>query len=266
MTQLPHIDVDALNAYLDDAVPDAERRTIASHLTSCAHCRRELAELRTTVSLLHRLPQYQPRRSFQLGAEHARRPRRLSVRLLPVIRPLAMAAVVLFAVVTGVAYLRADPSTDLDRALEPQMAAPAERTDTQQGTTPTPQTSLMTEATSEADDADILGDAALDQEASTANQEGAAPQAAVEESRAMAESEDAAPTGTAAAGQEGQADAATDGAGAALGAPAPGAGQRQVGDERIDGWSLASVGLGLVAAILLVAWAALARLSHHQGG
>ncbi|MDQ4099166.1 MAG: zf-HC2 domain-containing protein, partial [Chloroflexota bacterium] len=187
MTQRPHIDADALNAYLDDAVPDAERLSIASHLAGCAHCRRELAELRTTVSLLHGLPQYQPRRSFQLGAEHAQRTRRLSVRLLPVIRPLAMAAVVLFAVVTGVAYFQDDPSTDFDRELEPQMAAPAEHTDTQQGTTPTPQTSLMTEATTEADDADILGGAALDQEASTANQEGAAPRAAVEESRAMNE-------------------------------------------------------------------------------
>jgi hypothetical protein len=47
-------------------------------LHECPACHREVLEIRTTVVLLSRLPQYTPRRSFCLGHEHAREPRRAS--------------------------------------------------------------------------------------------------------------------------------------------------------------------------------------------
>lgn len=66
-----HLDLDALSAYLDGALEPGEQAAARAHLAACAACARDLAELRATVSLLQGLPQYAPRRSFQLGPEHA---------------------------------------------------------------------------------------------------------------------------------------------------------------------------------------------------
>jgi hypothetical protein len=258
MSQTPHIDTDTLSAYLDDAVSAAERREIADHLADCALCRQELAELRGTVALLRGLPQYEPRRSFRLGAEQ-RLPRGLPVRLLPVIRPLSIAAVMLFAIVTGVAYVQDDPSSDLAPSSGSEPQAPADESagrDEDQGTTRPAQTSLMTEATTAAGDAagDAAAGADADQEAAApqdAVQEAAAPQNAAEEERAMAAVEMADPSPTTVAGETVVVDSSR----------APPAGQSRAEDERIDGWALASAGLGMAAAVLLVAWAVLARLS-----
>jgi len=99
-----HIEVDALNAYLDGALSGDERRAIEAHLASCAECRQELAELRTVVTLLHGLPQIDPPVSFQLGSEHARAQRPNGgafVRLLPVVRTLAVAAMLAFMIASG---------------------------------------------------------------------------------------------------------------------------------------------------------------------
>lgn len=255
MSETPHIDTATLSAYLDGAVSAAERREIAAHLAACALCRRELAELRGTVALLRGLPQYEPRRSFRLGADQRRRPSGLPVRLLPVIRPLSIAAVMLFAIVTGVAYVQDDPGSDLAPSSGSERQAPtsdadavedAEGRDEQPGTTPPAQTSLMIEATTAA------GDAAGDAEGGdNVAQDAAAPESAAEEDRAMAALEvaEASPTTV---------------AGAISTEEAPAAGQGQAEDERIDGWALASAGLGMAAAVLLVAWAVLARLSSRQ--
>ena len=62
-----HLDTDALSAYLDGRIEPDVRSAVAAHLAACADCRRELDELRTTVDVLRGLPQYRPRRSFQLG-------------------------------------------------------------------------------------------------------------------------------------------------------------------------------------------------------
>jgi ferric-dicitrate binding protein FerR (iron transport regulator) len=53
------------------------------HLTQCPDCEREVLEVRTTVLLLSTLPQYEPRRSFCLGQEHARAARRRAAQAAP---------------------------------------------------------------------------------------------------------------------------------------------------------------------------------------
>lgn len=102
-----HLGADALNAYLDDVVSSDERRLIDEHLATCEDCRHELAELGAVRDLLRDLPQYYPPRSFQLGVEHERLNTAGSttvLRFLPLIRTLAVAAVLAFMVVGGVVF------------------------------------------------------------------------------------------------------------------------------------------------------------------
>ena len=103
-----HLDLDALNAVLDGALDPVDRAAAEAHLAGCAACAADLAELRATVGLLRRLPQYRPRRDFTLGPEHAIRPRSVdetdSPRFLPSppamrVATLAVAALLLLAVV-----------------------------------------------------------------------------------------------------------------------------------------------------------------------
>lgn len=106
-----HLDVDALSAYVDHQLTPAEMAAARAHLATCPACGRELAELRATVALLRELPQYLPRRSFQLGSEHARRAARgigfagWFERLVPALPALRIAtvavAVLLVAVIAG---------------------------------------------------------------------------------------------------------------------------------------------------------------------
>jgi hypothetical protein len=100
-----HLDGDALSAYLDNALDADERTAVAAHLTACGDCRRELTELGATVALLRGLPQYRPRRSFQLGREYAPLARvgfweRL-LPSLPALRAATIAVAVLLIVVSA---------------------------------------------------------------------------------------------------------------------------------------------------------------------
>ncbi|HET7094195.1 MAG TPA: zf-HC2 domain-containing protein, partial [Thermomicrobiales bacterium] len=67
-----HLDLDALSAWIDGALDSAEREAVAAHLAACPACRADRDELQATVTLLRALPQFAPRRSFQLGPEHVR--------------------------------------------------------------------------------------------------------------------------------------------------------------------------------------------------
>jgi anti-sigma factor RsiW len=71
-----HLDIDAVSAFIDRDLHDDDFAVISMHLTQCPDCEREVLEVRTTVFLLSTLPQYEPRRSFCLGQEHARASRR----------------------------------------------------------------------------------------------------------------------------------------------------------------------------------------------
>jgi anti-sigma factor RsiW len=71
-----HLDTDAVSAFIDRDLHDDDFAVISMHLTQCPDCEREVLEVRATVFLLSTLPQYEPRRSFCLGQEHARAARR----------------------------------------------------------------------------------------------------------------------------------------------------------------------------------------------
>lgn len=102
-----HIRTEDLSAYIDGEVDDSERDAIAEHIVACAECRTELAQLRATVRLLSELQQGSPGRSFQLAMEHVRHQSQRSpvVRLLPVVRSLSVAAIILFIVASGALLL-----------------------------------------------------------------------------------------------------------------------------------------------------------------
>jgi hypothetical protein len=92
---------DQLSAYLDGELGDAERRSLEAHLATCADCRRELAELRTTVALLRRLPEAAPPRSLRVAVP-APRPAPAILRWYPRLRAATgLVAVFLLAVVVG---------------------------------------------------------------------------------------------------------------------------------------------------------------------
>lgn len=78
-----HLDIDAVSAFIDRDLHDDDFAVISMHLTQCPGCDREVLEVRTTVFLLSTLPQYEPRRSFCLGQEHARAARRRAAQDAP---------------------------------------------------------------------------------------------------------------------------------------------------------------------------------------
>lgn len=71
-----HLDIDAVSAFVDRDLEIVDITILEQHLRACPACEREVLEIRATVVLLKTLPQYEPRRSFCLGQEHARAHRR----------------------------------------------------------------------------------------------------------------------------------------------------------------------------------------------
>lgn len=63
-----------LSPYMDGQITLPERQRVEKHLSDCAICRAELAELRALTGALRRLPQHQPSRSFVLGPRAVRPP------------------------------------------------------------------------------------------------------------------------------------------------------------------------------------------------
>src|SRR5262245_45639158 len=105
----PHLTPEQITAFLDGDLTAAERAGLDDHLRTCSTCRRELADVHSTVLLLRGLPEYRPRRSFQLNPDRTamRRPRweRLGLKLLPALPALRAAtvavAILLVAVSAG---------------------------------------------------------------------------------------------------------------------------------------------------------------------
>lgn len=106
MNEARHLDLDTLNALVDDAVPETERPGIMQHVARCGVCQKELDELRATARLCAGLPQFASPRSFTLGPEYGRRPVNLRlVQTLPIVRSLAVAAVLVFVLVSAFAVI-----------------------------------------------------------------------------------------------------------------------------------------------------------------
>jgi hypothetical protein len=106
MRQNAPIPPEDLNAWLDDELTPEERAEIDALLADDPGAQQEAAELRGLVSLLGRLPQYEPPRSFALSHEdlHAASPPPGNiVKFLPAVRVLSIAAVVAFLVVSAIA-------------------------------------------------------------------------------------------------------------------------------------------------------------------
>ena len=69
-----HPGTDALSEYLDGMLPPRRQGQVERHLASCESCQAELDSLRITVSLLQRVPQVEPSRSFVFAAPAAASP------------------------------------------------------------------------------------------------------------------------------------------------------------------------------------------------
>lgn len=107
-TPFPPINSDDLNAYIDGTAAAELRARIDADVAGTASMKQELDELRATSMLLGSLPEFTPRRSFTLGAEHARvapapTPGKI-VQFLPIIRALSVAAMLVFMVVGGALF------------------------------------------------------------------------------------------------------------------------------------------------------------------
>ncbi len=100
-----------LVAYLDGALADDERRPIASHVSTCLVCRREIERLTTVQRWVAELPAVEPSRDFaatfweRMEAEPAAdlpgRPARSLRWIVPVLAAAAVLAVALRALVPG---------------------------------------------------------------------------------------------------------------------------------------------------------------------
>jgi putative zinc finger protein len=121
-----------LSALLDEALSPSERQAVEAHLTACADCQRELAELRETVALLNRLPPaHAPAGFVDRVVEKAYRPswpRRVAdavFRPLRVKLPLEAAAVVLVGISALYVYQRAPEVREVARQepREPSVAS-----------------------------------------------------------------------------------------------------------------------------------------------
>lgn len=132
-----HIRTEDLSAHIDGMLSEGDHSVIANHLATCADCRSELAQLRVIAGLLSALPHYRPRRSFQLGMEHdTHRPQPSPIiRVLPMVRSLSVAAVIVFMVAAG-AFVLGGTSDDVDQATAPRSGVQSETgaaDDTSQG-------------------------------------------------------------------------------------------------------------------------------------
>jgi hypothetical protein len=117
-----HLAIEVLSAYLDNALPAADRAHADAHLATCAVCRQELRELTATVALLRALPEPRPRRSFQLSPSQiqAQAPwwQRLGERMLPrlpAIRAATVAVALLLVAVTTIDLVRDTETGSLSR-------------------------------------------------------------------------------------------------------------------------------------------------------
>lgn len=248
-----HPDIDLLSDFVSgDDAPEV-RAAIAAHLATCEACREEVRSLRGTVALLHDLPQISPPVSFQLGPEHARtarsgggvapEPSRV-VRLLPLVRTLSVAAVLLFLVIGGGAFLSdRNQGSDSQPAMVADQAAP----------TVGSETGGASGSLKEAEDQSSESEAPPRSAA-------VPPQTGGVVDRGDSASADVNNPAPASSGQDAEATPPADRVG--QGAPI----SSESVDTSDDGfpWLSTTIGLGAVAIVLVGLWIALARLSRQR--
>jgi len=236
-----HIRPEDLSAYIDGRVGARERQVITAHIATCAECRTELVQLRATVRLLNGLPQVPLPRSFKLAMKHDGRqnPSSPLVRLLPVVRSLSIAAIIVFIVAAGALLLGNASNND---------SMPAE--------------SSIRSETSAMDGAS--------QGAGESNTSGAQPASGTESpgsgtliDRGAAASSGSDPLEDLTTLQETPADRATGDAAqagdiAASPEGGPGRFTSEYGAQMI-------IGLGILALVLVSLWAVLVRIGRHTG-
>ena len=254
-----HLDVDALSAYLDRQLTPEEMAAARAHLATCSACGRELAELRATVALLRELPQYLPRRTFQLGRTHARRRAGRGAlggwfeRLVPAVPALRIAtvavAVLLVAVIAGdlVSNRGAGPELVLQTGDQPAELVNAPAPDDALDAAPAPamQAPAAEQARSRPAAIPTTSQPDADEEA-----------ASFAESAAEAGTESTVPASSMAGD-----DRAEDAPGVV--SPAPAA-EPEPASPPPSGWRLAQVGLGLALLWLIVSLAGVAWLRRDQ--
>ena len=275
-----HLDTDALSAVLDGRLDPEARATASNHLAACPDCRRELDELRTAVALLSGLPQYRPRRSFQLGPAYAR-PLHASrlVRFLPLLPALrtATAVVALLFAVAAAGNILIDSEGGPPSATEPAALDTAPPVNAQEPTGRDAQVGAeeregAAQAGADSDAAESGAPADGDEVfpgddtagAPAAGSGDAAAPAASSKPTAAPESQDGRAGNVATESDEALAGggAATDQQPETSAQNEPIVQYRSEGDDGLSAWQAAEIGLGLLLAALIVVLVVLQRLAN----
>lgn len=91
-----------LSEYIDNRLDGESKSLVERHLETCEACSHELASLRMTVQLLHRVPQVSPARSFKVTAPQPRRESAFGTAGMRWLRPAtAIVAVALVVLLMG---------------------------------------------------------------------------------------------------------------------------------------------------------------------
>lgn len=99
---MQHLDLETISSYIDDELSTEEVAQVEAHLASCQQCRQEQREFLAVSRMVRNVPVYQPRRSALVNERSATRHVREISRF---VRPLAVAAILLLAAVTGLVVI-----------------------------------------------------------------------------------------------------------------------------------------------------------------
>jgi len=150
-----HLSDEQLNRYLDGDLGAAERAEVRTHLVACASCLEKLGDLRVINHILRQTTPVAVPRSFQLGAEYARRPASAgwAARLLPLLPAMRAATLVLllaFGSVSAYRIARDEPDTGPDSeqavSLAPTEILPVQQSSVPEIETPPSNTTIALES------------------------------------------------------------------------------------------------------------------------
>jgi len=110
--------------YLDDALAEAKREALETHLESCERCRGELAALRRTVDSVRELPVLRAPETFAAGVRErlARRERSRERRLVRLLWARALPVAAMFLLVFGATFLVSRNGLFRPRTERPRLA------------------------------------------------------------------------------------------------------------------------------------------------